>query len=548
MKKLGNSFFPSPGAIDSNDEIMKMAGLPPLNKGKEDMASEVAKMFSSKKKTTPAQAPSEDDVSWEIQKKFITLFEVHGKTFARFIGDFLDVLLSGPLQEKMVSELIEEKIAQKRRLIAEMSVEEANVPHVPPAMPPEKEVKIGGEERVRSHHFLKRKKLLATIFVDSREHPAFKRIVKNIDLICQEELDCDKFSSLSSEEKSREFQDCIFRLKREISRNDLLIAWFFLKSNKFQDLELIFTETRSLGLLRPSYYEDLDKAYRDGKKLLKLLVKDFETEFPPLPEKKEGITNYLNEVLEIYTFHHFVVKSANIAKPTLSKKEMLEREELLQSRIDELNKENERLREEKRRLILDREGEVSEKSILQRQNEELKSQVAKLDPAEVSRQIRAMEAKVNQNQREYQEMLEENSLLRATMRTLDTENQDYLQKLRELNAIPDESAKSVKDLLIGKRVVIFGGVGRDHYLALLKEAGVKECDYEWYDGYRTISQSRTAEIVRRCDLVVVITAYAGHLHTWQTRSTVTDQQKLVFIHNSGSGTLRTQILENYKIE
>ncbi|MBF0546311.1 MAG: hypothetical protein HQM08_17840 [Candidatus Riflebacteria bacterium] len=547
MKKTGNNFFPTIGNMDKNNDLMKIAGIPPIKQPSDDLISSVAKKLAGANvKPTPV-TPSDEDYYWNIHKRFIELYESHGKLFARFIGDFLDILMSGPMQEKLVSELIDEAVAQKKRKISQsLTEEDLKVSSVPPAGSIENEVKIGGEPRVRLHHFLKRKKLFASIFVDPKEHTACQKIIKNINLLSKQELDFQNLESLPPEKRKENLRETVFRLKREITRLDLLHAWYFLEKAGFNDLELIFTETRDLGLLRPSYYEDLDKAYRDGKRLIKLLLADFEKQFPPLPEKREGIASYLNEILEIYTYHHFVVKSTNLAKPTLSKKEMLEREETFQDKIEELKTENDRLREEKKRLQLDKDAEISEKNSLKRENDELKNQLSRLEPAEVNRQLRTMEAKTNQAQREYQEVLDENNELRNYMRKLDTESQQYLQQLRDLHAIPDESYKSVKDLLVGKRVVIFGGVGRDHYWALLKEAGVKDCDYEWYDGYRTISQARTAEIVRRCDVVVVITAYAGHLHTWQTRSTVTDQQDLYFIHNSGTGTLRQQILEKYK--
>ncbi|MBI3038020.1 DUF2325 domain-containing protein [bacterium] len=121
-----------------------------------------------------------------------------------------------------------------------------------------------------------------------------------------------------------------------------------------------------------------------------------------------------------------------------------------------------------------------------------------------------------------------------------------IKQLGDLHALPDETSKSVESLLFGKRVVVFGGIGRDHYWPLLRDAGVKDSDYRWYEGYKTISQARTAEIVGWCDLVVVITSYAGHLLLYQTREVLSKGQVLLLIHNSGVGTLRQQILEKFK--
>jgi hypothetical protein len=117
---------------------------------------------------------------------------------------------------------------------------------------------------------------------------------------------------------------------------------------------------------------------------------------------------------------------------------------------------------------------------------------------------------------------------------------------QQLHAIPDEDAYSVEGLHAGNRVAIFGGVGRDHYLPILKEAGVTNENYEWYEGYHTISQARTAEIVGRCDLVVVVTSYAGHLLLYQVRPCIEDHQHFFKIHNSGAGSLRKEILKTFK--
>ena len=91
-------------------------------------------------------------------------------------------------------------------------------------------------------------------------------------------------------------------------------------------------------------------------------------------------------------------------------------------------------------------------------------------------------------------------------------------------------------------------MGRDHYLPILKEAGVADEDYEWFEGYHTISQAQTADIVGRCDVVAVITSYAGHLLLYQTRSCITPQQTLFLIHNSGAGSLRREILKKFKTD
>lgn len=547
---------PGFGRIKGLDDLAGLSGMPGKGSEKPNLTESIARKLATKNAPPPPPAASADqDRSWTVQKQFIALFDKLGKPFARFIGDLLDILMSGPLQDKLVNELIEEKLAQQRRTSSDTGFSApADEPaedrkggrKVPPPRPTDNEVKIGGELRVRPRHFLKRKRLFSSLFLDAKEISGCRKVMKSLAQICEEEKPPFSGEKLDRDGRRNALREVMGRLRLEITRPDLLAAWMLLEADDFAEMEWVFTETRELGLVRPTYYDDLDKAYRDAKKLLKLLIDEFSEQFPPGPEKQRPVLDYLHDILEVYTHHHFVVKSFNRTRPTSSKQEIEARERELHQRLEELRSENDRLREEKRRLVLDREGAMGEAASLRRETEEIRGQFQKLNPDEVARQLKSLDVRINQLLKEKEAMVEEDTELRTAMRQLDAENQKMLQQLRDLNAIPDESDKSVADLLVGKRVVIFGGVGRDHYMALLKEAGVKDADYEWYEGYKTISQNRTAEIVRRCDLVVVITAYAGHLHTWQTRATCTDQQTLVYIHNSGTGTLRQQIIEKFR--
>ena len=101
---------------------------------------------------------------------------------ARFIGDLLDILMNGPLQDKLVAELIDEKIAQQKRIQTEKTSLPEDEPaekevsrKVPPPRPTEKEVKIGNEPRLRTRHFLKRKKLFSSLFLESKEYSELER-------------------------------------------------------------------------------------------------------------------------------------------------------------------------------------------------------------------------------------------------------------------------------------------------------------------------------------------------------------------------------------
>lgn len=537
-------YLPRSGALKDLDA---MAGLPP-DKGPPASSDIVAKKLAGKAPGPERIAPdvplAEDSREWRIHKHFSALFDRLGRPFARFLGDLVDILLSGPVQNKLVNEIIEARVQEIKRGKAEQAREAmASNRLVSPGK--SSDLMIGGEPRQRPRHFLKRKSLLAGLFLNPQDFQSFLKLWKALGQISQTMISEKILFGLDRPGRRKALEEVLSRLKIEICHDDLLAAWVLLDADQFEDLEWAYRETRSLSIVRPAFYEDLDAAYREAKKLLKLLTTEFETTFPPDISKREAILDYLHEILEVYTHHHFVLKYFNQSRSTLTRKEWeADRKEVL-DRIETLKIDAVRLREETRLALLERDRAVAEARSARKEADEARVQLQKLDPAEVSRQRRALDSEMNQLKSELTETREEENRLRLQMRELDAENEKLLQQLRDLKAIPDESGKSVAGMLEGKRVVIFGGIGRDHYLSLLKEAGVKESDFEWYEGYRTISQNRTAEIMGRCDFVVVITSYAGHLHTWQTRSSRTAGQILEYIHNSGTGTLRQKIIERF---
>ncbi|HNV68765.1 MAG TPA: hypothetical protein PKO06_03645 [Candidatus Ozemobacteraceae bacterium] len=543
MKKPVVPFVPPlrSGTLKGLDSL---AGLPPEN-SKESAADRVVGRLTPAK-PFPAVTPTDHSSSreWRIQKHFLSLYDKLGKPFARFLSDLLDILLSGSIQNRLVSELIEARVQEMRREKAE-EARESGAMHrkVTPSRPVE--VTIGGEPRQIPRHFLKRKSLIAGMLLNTKEFSGFQKLWNALEQVVRTRETEQLLSGLDRPARRKVLEEIVGRLKLEICHEDLVAAWALLEADQFEDLEWAYTETRMLSIVRPAFYEDLDTAYREAKKLLKLLISEFEEVFPPEVAKKDAILDYLREILEVYTHHHFVLKYFNQSRPSLTRKEWESTRQDLLVKIESLKAEALRLRDENRSLLVERDRAVAQMRTAAQQAEESRQQLQKLDPAEVARQRRAMESEMNQLKTELTEAQEEENHLRLQMRKLDAENQSLLQQLRDLKAIPDESAKSVAGMLEGKRVVIFGGVGRDHYLPVLKEAGVKESDFVWYEGYRTISQNRTAEIMGRCDFIVVITSYAGHLHTWQTRSSRTEGQVLEYIHNSGTGTLRQKIIERF---
>ena len=528
------------------DELEKLAGFSPNASGNKfsQLAGNLVKK-SEPKPEVDAKKNAEEDKFWNIHKKFADAFDKNGRAFALFVGDILDIILSGPVQARLVGEMIEEKIAKIRKQREAEAIEEAvTKKHKVGAKRSSKfDVEIGGEKRIFSRHFLKRKSFLAALFLDSDEFASFKKLIKQIDVICAE---TETEPIPESEDGRKEALDKIVgELRYEIKPVDIIRFWKLLNADNFAHLDEIFNKTKNLHLVRPTFYEDVDKAYRDGKKLLKLLIEDVQTEFPPDEDKQEAYEDYLKDILEVYTHHHFVLKHFHQTRPTFSLKDFEMTKEELQEKIGEMRTESDKLKEQINKLIVERDQAKSEARAAKVENEEMKAKVAKLDPTEVRKQLAAAEAKVNAANKELKETLEEEALLNTEFRKLDEENQELMAKLRQLNALPDENVNSVEGALTGKRIVIFGGGGREQYWPVLKEAGIAEADFEWYDGFHTISQARTSEIVGRCDVAVVMTSYAGHLYLFQVRACIKPEQHLFLIHNSGAGTLRKEIYETF---
>lgn len=515
---------------------------------------------------------------WTIHKRIAKLYAKYGKSFKYYIADLIDYILGGYHKNYIIQEIYKslnrkrDKLGLKTDLSIIFDIVE--------------NIKIGNEPVVIVQNFIKQKLLLASIAVDITCHDEFVYLYKELNRICHEKIKGSnekielteptneeenfntKYTKLDTNNELKslieincneileEIKKIVASLPVEINYLKIVKIWILLDKCDFEHLEYIFIETRNLSIVRPNFYEELDKAYRETKKLLKLLIKEFESanefiEFIKssgvcVKRKLDIIKDYLEDILMVYTHHHFVVKHFHRLRLNLSKQELVEQTMQWRSKINNLVKDNQKLRSDLQKAIIERDTAYSELRKLRSENQELMENLQKLEPEQVKKSIQALECKLNQLLKEKQMILEENAELYTHIRKLESENKDLSQKLRELRAIPQENKKSIAGLLEGKRVVIFGGVSRDHYKSVLEEAGVRDEDYEWYEGYHTISLARSAEIVKRCDVVVVITSYAGHLHTWQTRSVIQPHQTLLLIHSSGAGSLRQQILEKFK--
>jgi len=526
------------------DELEKLAGFSPGKENKDKFSEVAGKVGKKAEKAGVADKESEDDHYWQVHKEFARIYDVSGRSFALFVGDLLDIMLSGPVQSRLVSEMIEDKITRMRKAREAAAEPSTQKVKVQAKRSSKYEVNIGGEKRVFARHFLKRKGFLAALFLDSEEYQSYKKLCKQLEIVCRESVE----EPLPESEDGRRtaLDNIVAELRYEIRQPDVVKAWKLLAADTFKHLEWFFNETKDLHLVRPDFYEDLDKAYREAKKLLKLMIQDVQEEFPPAEEKQDAYEDYLKDILEVYTYHHFVLKRYHQTRPAISLKDFELTKEEMQEKIEELRDESDELRRRLHNLSVERDQAIAEARNFKNANEEIRQKLDRLDPAEVQKQIRSAEARANAAEKELQETLEEEADLRSDMRKLDDENQELTRQLQQLHAIPDESAYSVENLMVGKRVAIFGGVGRDHYWPILKEAGVDNEDYEWYEGYHTISQARTAEIVGRCDLVVVVTAYAGHLLLYQVRPCIQPHQHFFKIHKSGAGSLRKEILKTFK--
>ncbi|HOY67039.1 MAG TPA: hypothetical protein PLP29_09125 [Candidatus Ozemobacteraceae bacterium] len=550
MKKPGG--FDLPSRLWKNDEELdRLAGLPTGGKPSEDLASKIARNLGGPAKKPEGPVPAEEPVDpesdrdWRIHKVFAELHERHGRPFLRFLGDLLDIVLSGTLQTRLVREVLEDSFARMRRRSGPRQYRATSTGVPFSGSKNREEVLLGGEPYQHPKHYLRRKTLLATLFLDPDEYPGFRKLLRQVEQVCRTERAGGESLPATRETRATALRECLARLRDEITQADVLLAWDLLAADEFAALEDAFLETRSVSLVRPTYYGDLDAAYREAKKRLKQVIAEFETAFPPDASKQEAIMDSLQDLLEVYTHHHFVLKHYHQTRPSFSRGEVEAMKRDLQGRIDAQRQEGAALREECRRLRAEADAALADARAARQQAEDAQQKLKKLDPVEVERQMRAIEAKMNQTQREMQATLEEEAEIRKALREMDEENQELTRQLRELHALPDENAKSVEGLLKGKRVAIFGGVGVDHYWPVLREAGVIEGDYEWYDGYHTIPLSRTCEIVGRSDVVVVVTAYAGHLHLFQTRACIKPDQALLLIHKSGAGSLRKELIAKF---
>ncbi|MBU1105552.1 MAG: hypothetical protein KKB51_02695 [Candidatus Riflebacteria bacterium] len=528
----------------SLDELEKLAGFSPGKSGSNKFSEVAGKVVKKADQASDQTKDGSEDNHWQIHKEFARNYDKSGRSFALFVGDLLDIMLSGPVQTRLVNEMIEDKINRMRKAKEAAAEPSTQKIKVQAKRSSKYDVSIGGEKRIFSKHFLKRKAFLAALFLDSEEFQSYKKLIKQIEIVCRESGGEPVPSS--DDERRAALEKIVGELRYEIHQHDVVRAWVLLEADTFKHLEWFFGQTKDLHLVRPDFYEDLDKAYRDAKKLLKLVLQDVQEEFPPSEEKQDAYEDYLKDILEVYTYHHFVLKRYHQTRPAISLKDFELTTEELQEKIEELREESDKLRRSAHNLNVEKDRAQSEARTLKNSNDELKQKLERFDPAEVQKQMLAAEAKINAAKKELQETLEEEAELRSDMRKLDEENQELTRQLQQLHAIPDESAYSVENLMVGKHVAIFGGVGRDHYWPILKEAGVDNEDYEWYEGYHTISQARTAEIVGRCDLVVVVTSYAGHLLLYQVRPCIQPHQHFFKIHKSGAGSLRKEVLKAFK--
>ncbi|NLM17124.1 MAG: hypothetical protein GX221_05340 [Candidatus Riflebacteria bacterium] len=529
------------------NELEKLIGIktPQTPKGGiENLAKDIVK-GADKKQNSQTETPH--DRYWEIQKLFIAMHDKHGKDFAFFLADLLDILIDGEMQHKFVMEMFDAKTKNMKQIAAKAadgtSQEKERARKLLNQTMQIAKAEVGGSKRVFTTHFIKRKRLITEIFLNTLEYETCKKLIKHIENTCSEILE-DEIPE-TREKRLETLNEILDNLRYETCEKDVYKIWAILDADNFKYLEEVFFKSKEIYLVRPDFYDDLDKTYREGKNLIKLLLKDLEDSEDLDSAKQEIYISYLQDIRDIYTHHHFVLKHYYSTRPRKSKKELEDETDEFNEKISELREQIAEMREENEELQISCDQAKASERFCKAECADLEQKLKKYNPGEVRKQLNSAEAKVNAMEKELKATLLEDAELRTDFMELAEENQKLLEELQNLNALPDESAYSVNDMLKNKRVVIFGGVGRDHYAAVLKEAGVKYEDYEWYDGYHTISQARTAEIVGRADLIVVVTSYAGHLLLYQVRPCIEKHQLFLKIHSSGAGSLKKEIRNHY---
>jgi hypothetical protein len=151
------------------DELEKLAGFSP-GKGAKDKFSEVAGNVAKKgEQAADAGRDSGEDRHWQTHKMFAKIYDKSGRSFALFVGDLLDIMLSGPVQSRLVNEMIEDKINRMRKVKEAAAEPSTQKVKVQAKRNSKYDVNVGGEKRIFSRHFLKRKGFLAALFLDSEE-------------------------------------------------------------------------------------------------------------------------------------------------------------------------------------------------------------------------------------------------------------------------------------------------------------------------------------------------------------------------------------------
>ncbi|HMM58635.1 MAG TPA: hypothetical protein PKC25_00735, partial [Candidatus Rifleibacterium sp.] len=99
----------------SIEELEKLAGFSPNRSGSNKFTAVADSLV--KKTERPAERGSEPEIDkyWDFHKSFVSLYERAGRSFALFIGDLLDIILGGPVQTRLVNDMIEEKINRMRK-------------------------------------------------------------------------------------------------------------------------------------------------------------------------------------------------------------------------------------------------------------------------------------------------------------------------------------------------------------------------------------------------------------------------------------------------
>ena len=165
------------------EELERIAGFSPKTSDNRysKLADKIGKKGEKHNKTSKAE-DYEDEKYWEYHKVFVTVFEKYERQFSMFLGDIIDIMLGDFLQDKIIKEMVQARIAKICKANEAAIIENAvTKKHNVRRKEAPAKAEIGGEPQFYTPNFLKKKFFLASLFLDSDEYANYKIIVKQLE-------------------------------------------------------------------------------------------------------------------------------------------------------------------------------------------------------------------------------------------------------------------------------------------------------------------------------------------------------------------------------